>query len=227
MSKSTAITINSSKPFYPVTDLTPVLWNESGYFLNSILNFSVDPLLYGGAYMLQEAGSMILGEVLKQVQAKFTTPIKVLDLCASFGANATQISSVLSSGTLLVANEPNKQKCPQLKATITRWGLANTLVSNNNITDFSKIEGFFDVIVVANTTSKEEQNIIEYVLPALKPGGFVIYLTAELNQKNLFTELVNQNELKSVVLEMDASWKIGNAHDGGIIAYTIRMLVLQ
>jgi len=216
-----AITINAHKPFYPVADLIPVLWNESGYYLNSTLNFSVDPLLYGGAYMVQEAGSMILGVVLKQVQAKFTTPIKVLDLCASFGANATQISSVLSPGALLVANEPNKQKCPQLKDTITRWGLANTLVSNNNITDFSKIEGFFDVIVVANTTSKEEQNIIDYVLPALKPGGFVIYLTTELNQKNLFTELVNQNELKSVVLEMDTSWEISNAHDDGILTYTI------
>ena len=214
-----SITINVNKPFYPVADLTPVLWNESGYNLNSPLNFSADPLLYGGAYMVQEASSMMLGEVLKQVQAKFETPIKVLDLSAAFGANATQMSSLLAPGALLVANEPSKPKAIQLKETITRWGLANTLVSNNNITDFCKIEGFFDVIVVANTTPKEEQNTIDYVLPALKPGGFVIYMTVGQMPGSQFAALVNNNELKSVTLDLEALWGIIHTSVNGVNSY--------
>ncbi|MEY3450867.1 MAG: hypothetical protein RL711_692 [Bacteroidota bacterium] len=217
-----SITINVNKPFYPVADLTPVLWNESGYNLNSPLNFSADPLLYGGAYMVQEASSMMLGEVLKQVQAKFETPIKVLDLSAAFGGNSTLLSTVLLPGALLVANEPTKPKAIQLKETITRWGLANTFVSNNNITDFCKIEGFFDAIVVANTGSKDEKNIIDYVLPALKPGGFLIYTASVVSDLDFvppFNDLVNSKELKPVPLVFDAAWGIEEVETVSYIDY--------
>ena len=223
MSVNKAITINANKPFYPVADLKPVLWNDSGYYLNSALNFSSDSLLYGGAYMVQDASFMLLAEVLKQVQAKFETPIKVLDLCAAYGGNSTFLSTVLLPGALLVANEPSKPKAIQLKETITRWGLANTLVCHNNITDFCKIEGFFDVIIVANPGVKDEKKIIDYVLPALKPGGFLIYaasVVSDLNFVSPFDALVNSKELKPLPLVFNPDWDIHEVLSELCIDYT-------
>ena len=42
-------------------------WCQRGYYLRQRPNFTMDPLLHAGCYYVQEAGSMFLDEVLRQM----------------------------------------------------------------------------------------------------------------------------------------------------------------
>ena len=46
-----------------------VPWCDSGAYLNGRPSFTFDPLLHAGAYYVQEAGSMFLWHVLRQLFA--------------------------------------------------------------------------------------------------------------------------------------------------------------
>lgn len=60
-----------------------------------------------GAYYVQEAGSMFVGTIIKELLK--TTEIKTaLDLCAAPGGKTTDMASVLDKDTFILANEPIK-----------------------------------------------------------------------------------------------------------------------
>ena len=45
----------------------PVPWCRNGYYLKQRPNFTMDPLFHAGCYYVQEAASMFLDEVLRQL----------------------------------------------------------------------------------------------------------------------------------------------------------------
>ena len=74
----------------------PVPWasGEGGY-LSERPPFTFDPLFHAGAYYVQEAASMFLGQVLCRY---VTRPVIALDLCAAPGGKSTHIRSCLPEG---------------------------------------------------------------------------------------------------------------------------------
>ncbi|RZL04773.1 MAG: phosphoenolpyruvate carboxylase, partial [Pedobacter sp.] len=124
-----------------------VQWSSCGYYLKQRPSFTTDPLFHAGCYYVQEASSMFLEQALKQ-SVDLTTPIKVLDLCAAPGGKSTHIQSLISADSLLVSNEVIKARAGILKQNIVKWGGSNVIVTNNDPQHFSRLEGFFDVIVV-------------------------------------------------------------------------------
>ena len=50
------------------TEKTPVPWCRNAFYLAERPNFTLDPLLHAGVYYVQEAGSMFLDEVLRQLK---------------------------------------------------------------------------------------------------------------------------------------------------------------
>src|SRR5690606_2331082 len=74
--------------------------------------------------------------------------LRVLDLSASPGGKSTHIQSLISNESLLVSNEVIRQRAQTLRDNITRWGSSNVVVTCNDPRDFSKLNEFFDVIVV-------------------------------------------------------------------------------
>ena len=52
---------------WQMDDAEPVPWCRNGYYLKKRPNFTFDPLFHAGCYYVQEAASMFLDEVLKQV----------------------------------------------------------------------------------------------------------------------------------------------------------------
>ena len=127
--------------------LEKVPWSDNGYYLSERPSFTLDPLFHAGAYYVQEASSMFLEEVLKQT-IDLTKPIRILDLCAAPGGKSTLIQSVISEQSLLVSNEVIKTRVNILAENITKWGADNAIVTNNDPTDFKRLPGYFDVIVV-------------------------------------------------------------------------------
>ena len=48
-------------------DAEPVPWCRNAYYLSKRPNFTFDPLFHAGCYYVQEAASMFLDEVLRQI----------------------------------------------------------------------------------------------------------------------------------------------------------------
>jgi NOL1/NOP2/sun family putative RNA methylase len=175
-------------------------WCSNGFYLEQRPSFTFDPLFHAGTYYVQEASSMFLEQALKQT-VDLTKPIKVLDLCASPGGKSTHIQSLISKDSLLVSNEVIRSRANVLKDNIIKWGCENVIVTNNDPKDFSKLESYFDVIVVdapcsgsglfrrdaeaieewsennVALCSQRQQRILADVWPALKQNGILIYST--------------------------------------------------
>ncbi|TAE77194.1 MAG: rRNA methyltransferase [Bacteroidetes bacterium] len=167
--------------------------------------FVADPLFHGGAYYVQEASSMFLEEVFNQVKSQIKSPLRVLDLCAAPGGKSTLLLSLLQDNDLLVANEIIKSRVNILQENIIKWGRSNVVVTNNDPEHFKGLKNYFDVIVVDAPCSGEgmfrkdkkaidewsedhvklcairQQRILADIMPALKPGGFIIYSTCTFN----------------------------------------------
>jgi len=211
---------NPLKGFQP-EGLERVAWCETGYYLPTRPVFTLDPLLHSGAYYVQEASSMFLEQVLKQT-VDLSQPLKVLDLCASPGGKSTHIISLISDESLLVSNEVIRPRAKVLGENLTKWGKPNVVVTNNDPSDFQRLPGFFDVLVVdapcsgeglfrkdpnaMNEWSKENVNlcaarqkrIVADIWDTLKPGGIIIYSTCTYNLQE------DEENLQWMIEEMEA-----------------------
>lgn len=183
--------------------LSEVSWCENSVYLKERPSFTLDPLFHAGSYYPQEAGSMVLDTVLRQLD--LPTDPTVLDLCAAPGGKSTLIASFLENKGLLVSNEVIQQRARILKENLNKWGYTNTIVTNNDPKDFDRLPDFFDVIVVDAPCSGEgmfrkdpnarmewsednvqlctgrQKRIVMDVWNALSPGGFLIYSTCTFN----------------------------------------------
>lgn len=181
----------------------PVPWaSGEGCYLQGRPSFTADPLFHAGAYYVQEASSMFLGQALRQ---HVSGPAVVLDLCAAPGGKSTHIRSLLPEGSLLVSNEPVKARAQVLLENMTKWGYPDVAVTNAYPQDFARLSSFFDVLVADVPCSGEgmfrkeeaavegwsmdnvlmcrdrQRAILRDVWPALKPGGLLVYSTCTLN----------------------------------------------
>jgi len=198
-----SVRINPYKWLQPVIRHERVSWEPDGYYLNERPVFTADPLFHSGVYYPQEASSMFAGEVFRQV-ASGLKDIRVLDLCGAPGGKSTHLSALIAGNGLLVANEVIRSRASVLAENITKWGIGNTIVTQNDPSAFSALPGFFDIIVVdapcsgegmfrdpvavkewsvpnARLCSERQKRIVMDAWPALKPGGVMIYSTCTFN----------------------------------------------
>jgi 16S rRNA C967 or C1407 C5-methylase (RsmB/RsmF family)/NOL1/NOP2/fmu family ribosome biogenesis protein len=209
-------------------------WSSYGYYLSERPSFTLDPLFHAGAYYVQEASSMFLEQALKQ-SIDLNQPLKVLDLCAAPGGKSTLIQSLISNESLLVSNELIKQRVNILTENIIKWSADNVVVTNNEAKDFQRLEGFFDVIVVdapcsgsglfrkdenaidewspqnVMLCSQRQQRILADVLPALQPGGILIYSTcsySEAEDESIADWILEHAGMQSLQLKTEAGWNI-------------------
>ena len=201
-----SIRLNLSKNAPPVGHVSrQVPWCDSGRYLAQRPAFTLDPLLHGGAYYVQEAASMALAQVaLQLLQGE---ELKVLDLCASPGGKATLLSDFLPQGSLLVANEAIRSRVGALTENVARWGNPSVAVTHNDPKDFAQLPGFFDAILVdapcsgegmfrkdsaaagawsqagVQLCSERQRRIVADVWSTLKEGGYLIYATCTFNAK--------------------------------------------
>src|SRR5579863_8157527 len=85
---STSIRLNPYKPS-SIKGSQIIPWCPEGYYLDSRPSFTFDPLFHAGCYYVQEASSMFIAHILKQIKPDDT--IKVLELCAARGGKSTII----------------------------------------------------------------------------------------------------------------------------------------
>ncbi len=198
-----SVRVNRYKWPYPVEGYEKVHWEPDGYYLPSRTLFTPDPLFHAGVYYPQESSGMFAGELFRQLTAGMTG-LRVLDLCGAPGGKATHLSALLRDDGLLVANEVIRARAAVLAENITKWGMGNTVVTQNDPARFASLPGFFDVMVAdapcsgegmfrssaavrewspQNTRlcSERQRRIVMEAWPALSPGGIMIYSTCTFN----------------------------------------------
>jgi NOL1/NOP2/sun family putative RNA methylase len=211
-----------------------VPWSSYGYYLASRPSFTFDPLFHAGCYYVQEASSMFLEQALRQT-TDLSKPLRVLDLCAAPGGKSTHIQSLISTDSLLISNEVIKSRAGILQENITKWGAANVIITNNDPRDFSKMENYFDVLVIdapcsgsglfrrepeaINEWSEEnvqrcsdrQQRILTDAWPSLKQDGILIYSTCSYSKQedeDILDRLAEKLEVDSLQLAVDSSWGV-------------------
>ncbi len=237
----TSLRINPDK----ITDIPQTLpgekipWSPYGCYLSERPSFTLDPMLHAGAYYVQEAGSQFLWEVLKQI-FKTNKEATVADLCAAPGGKSTLLASYFTDGCV-VANEVIKSRCAILEENITKWGAANTIVTNNDPKDFSRLPGFFDALVIdapcsgsglfrkdngaieewsiANVElcSKRQQRILHDAYDSLKNNGYLIYATCSYSKEeneDIIDYILQNFETESVRVQINDSWNIIETNTG-------------
>jgi 16S rRNA C967 or C1407 C5-methylase (RsmB/RsmF family)/NOL1/NOP2/fmu family ribosome biogenesis protein len=181
--------------------------SDEAFYLNDRPSFTLDPLFHAGAYYVQEASSMYVGQLFERAKATLgKEALRVLDLCAAPGGKTTQLLSRLDPSSLLVANEIVPARATVLAENVARWGCANVAVASSDPSVFASLRGFFDLAVVDAPCSgegmfrKDERAVAEWspdavrlcaarqrriladFWPALAPGGFLIYSTCTFNR---------------------------------------------
>ena len=239
----TTIRINRNK-FTGSTDLHPVSYCNTGYYIPERPLFTIDPFIHAGVYYVQESSSMFLEQVIRQLDIK--SGVNVLDLCAAPGGKSTHLAALISDDSLLVSNDVIRARGQILSENLKKWGNANVIVTNNDPHDFQRLAGFFDMIVVdapcsgeglfrrdesamqewspdnAQLCAQRQQRILADVWPSLKEGGILIYSTCTFNpsenEENI-QWLTQFADIEPVHLVISDDWGITTTDAGGFPCY--------
>jgi 16S rRNA C967 or C1407 C5-methylase (RsmB/RsmF family)/NOL1/NOP2/fmu family ribosome biogenesis protein len=239
---------NPFKNISKFDEMPKVLWENKAHYLPERISFTTDPHFWAGNYYVQEASSMFVGEILRQI-IDVKKDLKILDLCAAPGGKSTHILSEINPNSFLISNEIVRNRTQILNENLSRWGNGNSIVTSQNAESIGKWRNLFDIIVLDAPCSGEgmfrkepnaisewslenvslcvqrQQNIVENILPSLKEGGFLLYSTCtfntEENEKNILPYLSKGYE--SVRIMIEPHWNIieteTQTHGNTLFAY--------
>ncbi len=213
-----SIRMNTAKAVQLPMPTQAIPWSKDGYYLNERPSFTLDPLFHAGCYYVQEAASQFVEQLFLSALSTIKNPL-VLDLCAAPGGKSTHLLSLLTGKGLLVSNEVISSRNKVLQQNIAKWGYSNSLVTQNEASDFAHAGELFDIIVVdapcsgeglfrrdpeaANEWSESavancsirQADILEKIDQALKPGGILIYSTCT------FEKSENEDQVEYLINE--------------------------
>ena len=205
-----------------------VPWCRNAYYLKSRPNFTFDPLFHAGCYYVQEAASMFLDEILRQIPkggSKLNTQhstFNTLDMCAAPGGKSTLLRSALPEDCVLYSNEPIRNRASILSENIQKWGYPNCHVTNAYPKDYSRAKLRFDIILCDVPCSGEgmfrkdeatirewspqnvekcwqlQRDIVSDAWQCLNEGGLFIYSTCTFNTKE------NEENIRWILDNYDA-----------------------
>ncbi|MGN0505783.1 MAG: RsmF rRNA methyltransferase first C-terminal domain-containing protein [Lachnospiraceae bacterium] len=174
-----------------------VPWISNGYYYRLSDQPAKHPYYFAGLYYIQEPSAMTPAAMLP-----VTPGDKVLDICAAPGGKSTELAAKLQGEGVLVSNDISNSRAKALLKNLELFGAKNAVVISEapgKLTE--RFRGYFDKILVDAPCSGEgmfrkspaimknwEQYGVEYyhklqleildaVLPMLKPGGMLLYST--------------------------------------------------
>lgn len=223
-----SVRINPRKKGFVPEGGVPVPWYSGGFYLDSRPRFTLMPELHSGAFYVQDASSMFVATVLRQVVSDLgEEPVIYLDACAAPGGKTTAAIDNLPEGSLVVANEFDGKRLGALRENLMRWGYPDVIVTHGDAARFGKCNEIFDIISadmpcsgegmmrkepeavrqwsrgLVTDCARKQIEIASALVSALKPGGYFIYSTCtfnlEENEKNV-VRLVEEFGLEPVAI---------------------------
>lgn len=237
----TSLRVNPTKWAGP--EAAPIPWCTQGKYLDERPAFTFDPLLHAGAYYVQEASSMLVEQALKAT-GLLDRELLALDLCAAPGGKTTHLISLLSPGSLIVANEIERKRQYILQENLWKWGAANTVVTGSAPQDLDRLPEFFDLILVDAPCSGEgmfrkdpfareqwspalvqqcastQRGIMDHAWNALRPGGALIYSTCTWEEAENETQLARlvAAGAESIRIPTEPQWGVVSVERNGVHA---------
>lgn len=236
-----SIRLNPFKKINQFGNESTVPWCTSGRYLTERPSFTKDPLFHAGTYYPQEAGSMFIDAILKQIE--LPESCVALDLCAAPGGKSTILLDNLSNQSLLISNEIVRNRAYILRDNLTRWGASNVIVTNKNAADFDNFKGLLDVVLIDAPCSGEgmfrkdlnardewslknaaqctvrQNEILRDIWPALKGGAYLIYSTCTFNPEENHLQLkkfMQEYDCELVTLNFPDSFNLDTFENEGI-----------
>ncbi|MCM1521640.1 MAG: rRNA cytosine-C5-methyltransferase [Muribaculaceae bacterium] len=237
---SVSVRLNRVKGEVRFDGAEPVGWCPEGLYLPSRPLFTLDPLLHGGCYYVQEAASMFHNHIARSLLPSVDRPLRVLDACGAPGGKTTAVLSALPKGSVIVANEFVPARAAVLRENLVKWGHPGVIVTRGDTASFRPLGETFDLIVADVPCSGEgmmrkdaqavaqwsrglvrecsllQREIVSNLWPALRPGGWLIYSTCtfnrEENEKNV-EWIVSELGAESIRIPTDPSWGITEGID--------------
>lgn len=172
-------------------------WISNGYYYQLADQPAKHPYYFAGLYYIQEPSAMTPAAMLPVSPGD-----KVLDICAAPGGKSTELAAKLQGEGVLVANDISSSRAKALLKNLELFGVKNAVVLSEapgKLTE--RFYHYFDKILVDAPCSGEgmfrkspaiaknwEQYGVEYyhklqleildaVIPMLKPGGLLLYST--------------------------------------------------
>lgn len=224
--------------------LSPVPWEENGYYYESTDQPGKHPYHEAGVYYIQEPSAMAPVPMLQVKPGD-----RVLDLCAAPGGKSTQIAAALMGKGLLVCNEINPQRAKVLSENIERMAVCNVCVTNEAP---ERLSGFFpeyfDKILVDAPCSGEgmfrknedacgewspenvemcaarQDGILDEAAKMLRRGGRLVYSTctfAETEDEGSVERFMERHP-EFMLLEMKRLWPHKVKGEGHFMATLVK-----
>ncbi len=213
----------------------PIPWAKNAFWLKERPVFTLDPAFHAGAYYVQESSSMVLDHVLSQLP----TFKKSLDVCAAPGGKSLIIADRLAADGFLICNEVVPKRADILKENVIRWGNSRVSIVSGQAADIAASNCTFDLILVDAPCSGEglfrrdpeavgnwhpdlpthcarmQTDILKDILPALEPGGHLIYSTCTFGylENEAIWKLMISLGLEPIKINMPTDWGFIDAGD--------------
>lgn len=181
----------------------PVEWSPNSYYTSRDLSeLTSSPYYAAGLFYLQEASATSPASYMGLSEG-----MRVLDLAAAPGGKTLQLATALGRGGLLLSNDISVSRQRATLRNVEKYGLSNVVVSADSPSKIAKLlPQSFDAILVDAPCSGEgmfakdasyieawaedaprryhelQLSILEDILPALRPGGFIMYSTCTFNE---------------------------------------------
>ncbi len=185
----------------------PFPWNPSGYVLETRPYFSADPYWHAGMYYVQEASSQFVAKILNQLISRCESEAKVLDLCAAPGGKSLLAAHALAGTGVLVSNEVIAGRVKILEENLQKAGYGNVIITNSDPSAIANAGALFDIVLVDAPCSGEglfrkdpdaraewspehvelcagrQDRILAHARETVKDGGYLVYSTCTLNDR--------------------------------------------
>ena len=205
-----------------------VPWEPEGFYYDPEARPGLHPYHEAGVYYLQEASAMSAVALLDPQPGE-----KICDLCAAPGGKSTQIAGRLQGRGFLLSNEWSPKRAKILSRNMERMGVANGLVTNENVENLAKkYPAYFDRVLIDAPCSGEgmfrkeeaavtdwsqetvemcarrQAEILHHGSKLVRPGGRLVYSTCtfapEENEESIAAFLAEHPEF--TVVDVQAPW---------------------
>ncbi len=207
-----------------------VAWHNNAFFLNERPSFVFDPLFHAGAYYVQEASSMFIDFVLKQIKNE-NSSYAMADLCAAPGGKTTVLADNMQENDVLFCNEIISTRNHILRENIAKWGISNAIVAQNNIDEIAKIGTVFDIVLIdapcsgeglfrrSHDATKEwspsnvakcalrQEEILTHTADLIKQNGYLIYSTCTFEPEENIAQIIALQKIyncQSIAIDLPA-----------------------
>jgi len=220
-----------------LTDISPTDWCSAGFYYAGQNPSSKNPLYHCGLYYIQEPSAMSAAAILDVQPGD-----KVLDLCASPGGKSTQMAAAMAGRGLLVANDANQSRIPQLVRNLEVAGVTNAVILREKPERLARhFPNYFDKILVDAPCSGEgmfrkdsdavlawdknkaarmaaiQADILENAAQMLTPGGVLAYSTCTFNpveNEDVIWNFLERNENFYTIPIRHADFGVSPADEG-------------